>query len=288
MAPAGSDDGAAPPAPGWGLGEVFGGWVIAVVVSTFVSGLVLASGPWSTEPIDPAEIVGSVVGDLAQGRTPTLAEPVPLAVTALLQLPLWGSLVLVSWWATRSARRPEQAGGDRGSGAARPGPTAERGMAAALGLRMRLIDVPVGLAVGLAAQVVMVPLLYQLVFRVIGEQDVSAAARQLTDRATTPLGVVLLLLIVGVGAPVVEELFFRGLAQRAFEQRGLSWGLAVVCTSLFFAATHLQPLQFPGLFAFGLVLGWLVHRTGRLGPAIWAHLAFNLTAAVVLVADLGG
>jgi hypothetical protein len=28
-------------------------------------------------------------------------------------------------------------------------------------------------------------------------------------------------------------------------------------------------------------------RTGRLGPAIWAHVAFNLTAVISLLADLG-
>ena len=38
---------------------------------------------------------------------------------------------------------------------------------------------------------------------------------------------------------------------------------------------------------FGAVVGWLVWRTDRLGPAIWAHVGFNLTAAVVLVWNLG-
>jgi membrane protease YdiL (CAAX protease family) len=267
MATPGSDDEVATAEPTWGLGEVFGGWVLAVVASTFVSGLVLAAGPWATDQVtDAARTVGTVVGDLAEGRSPSLPEPVPLAVTALLQLPLWGVLVLVPWWATR---------------------TKGRGLVRDLGLRMRAVDVPVGLAVGVAAQLVLLPALYWVLFRIIGDQDVSAAARQLTDRATTPLGVVLLFAIVGVGAPIVEEVFFRGLAQGAFEKRGMPWGMAVTCTSLFFAATHLQPLQFPGLFAFGLVLGWLVHRTGRLGPAIWAHVAFNLTAAMVLVWDVG-
>ena len=45
-----------------------------------------------------------------------------------------------------------------------------------------------------------------------------------------------------------------------------------------FAAVHLQLLQFPALVLIGLVLGWLTLRTGRLGPAIWAHVAFNATA----------
>ncbi len=45
-----------------------------------------------------------------------------------------------------------------------------------------------------------------------------------------------------------------------------------------------RPLQFLGLFVFGLVLGALVRVTGRLGPAIWAHVGFN--GATVLAARL--
>jgi membrane protease YdiL (CAAX protease family) len=228
--------------PRWGLGEVFGGWALVMVASTTVSAIVLGA-------------IGYQQGDT-----------IPLALTALLQLPLWAGLLFVPWWATRT----------KGAGLVRD-----------LGARMRLVDIPLGVAAGLACQLLAIPALYWVLFRFIGEQDVSAEARELTDRATSPLGVVLLMLIVGLGAPVAEELFFRGLTQRALEKRGLSWGVAVTATALFFAATHLQPLQFPALFLFGLVLGWLVRLTGRLGPALWAHVAFNLSAAAVLVWDLG-
>ena len=47
-----------------------------------------------------------------------------------------------------------------------------------------------------------------------------------------------------------------------------------------------EPRQ-PGAFAlaaFGLVLSVLAHRTGRLGPSIWAHVGFNATTVVALVA----
>jgi membrane protease YdiL (CAAX protease family) len=37
------------------------------------------------------------------------------------------------------------------------------------------------------------------------------------------------------------------------------------------------------LIGIGAVLAWLTVRTGRLGPAIWAHVAFNLTAFVSIV-----
>ena len=60
-------------------------------------------------------------------------------------------------------------------------------------------------------------------------------------------------------------------------------GLALVASALFFALVHFQPLQIPGLFAFGLVLGCCAQRTGRLGMGILAHSAFNATAVVMLL-----
>jgi membrane protease YdiL (CAAX protease family) len=42
-----------------------------------------------------------------------------------------------------------------------------------------------------------------------------------------------------------------------------------------FGAVHLQPVEFPGLFAFALLLGYVYRRTGRLGMCITTHMAFN-------------
>ena len=103
--------------------------------------------------------------------------------------------------------------------------------------------------------------------------DVAADARDLVDKADG-LGVVLLIVVVVFGAPVVEELFFRGLALRAFERRLGRW-VGLVVSSLVFGLVHFQPLQFPALVMFGLIAGWLAQRDGRLGRAIWAHVGFN-------------
>jgi membrane protease YdiL (CAAX protease family) len=58
----------------------------------------------------------------------------------------------------------------------------------------------------------------------------------------------------------------------------------VVVTSLIFGAVHFQWLQFPALALAGLLFGVLAERYGRLGPAIAAHMVFNLTAVVTLLA----
>jgi len=218
-----------------------------------------------TVPTGVGAAVGQASSQTAQSLPLDIGVPPPLWLTALLQLPLWAGLALGPlWFAVRKGR----------------------GIVADLGLRMRAIDIPVGLAIGVAAQLLLVPLVYLILRPLLGIQDVSAAARELTDRATDPLSIVLVFAIVGVGAPIAEEIYFRGMAQRIFGRRlGPVW--AIVAAAAFFAATHLQPLQFPALFMFGIVLGFLAWRTGRLGPALWAHVGFNVVAAAGLLYGFG-
>jgi membrane protease YdiL (CAAX protease family) len=46
----------------------------------------------------------------------------------------------------------------------------------------------------------------------------------------------------------------------------------------------MQPLQFPALALAGALFGVLAYRFDRLGPAIAAHVVFNMTAVIALVA----
>jgi uncharacterized protein len=248
--------------PRWGLGDVAVGFVAGELLS-IVAYLVASAitHPASGGPVGMGAAFGQVAGHLATGSAPVVNAPMPLWLQAVVQIPLWACLLGVPIVATIT----------KGNGPVRD-----------LGLRVKAIDVPVGLAIGVAAQLVLVPLVYWPILHLIGNQDVSEAARKLTDRATDPLSIVMLLLIVGVGAPVAEEIFFRGLTQHALLRRWGTW-IALVGTALFFAFTHFEPLQSPALFVFGLVLGAMVLATGRLGTSIFAHLGFNLVAAVTLV-----
>ena len=109
-----------------------------------------------------------------------------------------------------------------------------------------------------------------------------AAATDTLARRDHVLFALLLVLIVVIGAPLVEELFFRGLFLRALQKRGLPDWAAVVGSAAVFGAVHFQLLQFVGLFAIGLVLAVMAVRTGRLGMSIATHMAFNATSVVVL------
>lgn len=147
------------------------------------------------------------------------------------------------------------------------------------GLRIRWIDVPIGLVAGTLGQLVVVPLVY-LPLRLFGPFDVGAPARTLTE-AVHRWEVVVLVLVVAVGAPIAEELFFRGLWLGSLQRRWTST-IAVLGTTVVFAGTHFQLLQLIGLFAAGLIFAGLTTATARLGPAIWAHAAFNATTVIVL------
>jgi membrane protease YdiL (CAAX protease family) len=209
-----------------------------------------------------AALVGGVIVLAVSGNAGTDSDELPLTIVALLQVPLWAGYLTMPLLASR-----------------RKG----NGVVADFGLRVRPWDVPVGLVIGVLTQVVLVPLVYLPIFEIIGERDVSADARALTDRAEDPFGIVLLVLIVVIGAPIVEELFFRGLLLRSAERKwGRGWAVAV--SSVIFGAVHLQPLQFPALVAVGVVFALLTLRSGRLGPAIFAHVAFNAVAVGSLLA----
>lgn len=192
------------------------------------------------------------------------SEDASLVVVALLQATLWvgmlGSILLLV----------RGRGGD---------------LRSELGIRFRPLDAVVGLALGVACQLVLVPLVSAPWIRLLGEDgdQLREPACRLADKADDPVGVALLVLITVIGAPIVEELFFRGFVQRAAVARlGRGPGLAV--TAVAFGLVHFQLLQLPALVAFGLVLGLLADRTGRLGPSILTHMAFNATTVLFLVA----
>ena len=151
-----------------------------------------------------------------------------------------------------------------------------------IGWRMRVIDVPVGAAIGLALQLVVVPLLYWPILRIFGDLDVEGPARELTELAGTPVEAGLLIVMTVLLAPLTEEVFFRGLLQGALRDRiGAVWAVAIA--SVVFGITHFQLVQFPALVLVGVVNGLLVLRTGRLGPALWSHASFNAVTVAVLL-----
>lgn len=147
-----------------------------------------------------------------------------------------------------------------------------------LGLALRPVDLAWGVGGGLAA-IAAGSVVAALTEAVTGPFESSAG--EAVANAEVPRWVVVTFALCAlIGAPVAEELAFRGLAfaslARWAHRRGLPavpW--AVVGSSLLFALIHLEPVRIPVLLAIGLVLAWVRARTGRLGAPIVAHVVNN-------------
>ncbi len=152
------------------------------------------------------------------------------------------------------------------------------------GVWFRWIDLA-GLAIGAGSQLVVIRLLYLglegLWPDTFTEDRLTENAQDLVDRAGGA-STLLLVAVVVIGAPVVEELFYRGLLQRSLASR-FNEGAVLVAVAAVFAVAHFRPIEIPGLFVFGLILGWAALRTRRLGPAITIHIGFNLTGLLLVL-----
>lgn len=80
-------------------------------------------------------------------------------------------------------------------------------------------------------------------------------------------------LYVSLGAPVAEELLFRGLLLRSMEPYGKKF--AIFASAMLFGLYHANLVQIPFAFAVGLVLGYVTVEY-NIGWAIALHLFNNL------------
>jgi membrane protease YdiL (CAAX protease family) len=106
------------------------------------------------------------------------------------------------------------------------------------------------------------------------------------------LGWIVLVLLTCFGAPVFEELFFRGLLQGQLIQR-YGVGVGLVVTAVVFGACHIANAPgwlgvFYGLeiVGGGVALGLVRHFTGRLGASMTTHCFFNGIAVAALAITL--
>ena len=152
-----------------------------------------------------------------------------------------------------------------------------------LGLRLTWSDLGWGVIGGVAALMAggAIALLLQAIF---GEFTSAAGevGDQLRDEGPM-LAVVAFALCVAIGAPIAEEIAFRGMAYNALAKRGLSTVWVIAITTVAFSLFHLEPVRAPILLASGLVLGLLRWRTRSLGAPIVAHTVNNLPGAAVLL-----
>ena len=106
-----------------------------------------------------------------------------------------------------------------------------------------------------------------------------------------------LVLIVGlmacIGAPIVEELFFRGLVQPVLAAN-VGVGPAIVAQAMLFGAAHFQlgmtfnqaAVRCGTVMVLGLLVGVLRAHTGRLGTGMVAHATYNVIVTVLTLVTI--
>jgi membrane protease YdiL (CAAX protease family) len=157
---------------------------------------------------------------------------------------------------------------------------------------------PIDLLWGAAAGFVLRIAVSSLEILFYGGLPATAGGAVPLDTVDQMLFFVVALLAVVALAPIIEELFFRGLVLPSVigTLRGGRW-IAVVISGVFFAILHLLVVTTVaqaivvgvGTLLVGLVTGSLAILTGRLGPAIVAHVVFNTSIlALGLTAVTGG
>jgi membrane protease YdiL (CAAX protease family) len=142
-----------------------------------------------------------------------------------------------------------------------------------LGLLGGLIAVTAGIALAKISE------------RIFG--PINSAAGELALEQSGAVLVVFSLLIV-FGAPVVEELAFRGMLFSSLVKAKINGFVAVVISAAVFALFHFEPSRILILFAIGLVLGEIRRRTGSTLASVATHFMVNAPATIaILITSLG-
>lgn len=105
------------------------------------------------------------------------------------------------------------------------------------------------------------------------------------NAATNQHGIVLVVfcLFALFGAPIVEELAFRGLLFGALSKAHLNQWLVLLISSALFSLYHFEPKRLAILFAIGLVVGEVRRRTGSTTAAMVTHFVNNAPGVLALL-----
>ena len=142
--------------------------------------------------------------------------------------------------------------------------------------------VPAGMALQIAIALITAP----FVFWVFGDDPPDQSVTEIAGASETIIEQLLIIVAVAVAAPIIEEIIFRGMLLSILRRSFGTW-VSIIVSAAVFASVHLiDPNAIavvPGLFALGIVLGWVALRRGDLSMAIALHSGINLLAAITLV-----
>jgi membrane protease YdiL (CAAX protease family) len=110
------------------------------------------------------------------------------------------------------------------------------------------------------------------------------------DLANEPLLFLLIFPSIAIGAPLIEELIFRGQLFAALSRTRLGVSGTTVVTSALWASLHMtEPWLMMGMiFIMGLMLGYLMYRFGSIWVPIVCHAVWNGAYALLVFTNPGG
>ena len=117
----------------------------------------------------------------------------------------------------------------------------------------------------------------QAAAELISQREADTPVFRMLQEFRAPAEMATLVVLVAVVVPIGEELFFRGLTYGAL-RHVLNRHAAVLTSAVFFAAAHLQIVEFLPILILGMVLAYLYEFTGSLVPGMIAHGVNNLGA----------
>jgi len=112
------------------------------------------------------------------------------------------------------------------------------------------------------------------------------AIRYLKMASGSPLSLTIVLFVIMIAAPIIEEFVFRGLLFSYFK-KNLGFNRALLLSSLIFSLFHFSPSQgvtnfalLSSLFVLSLYLGFLYERQASLIAPIALHMTFNSISVI--------
>lgn len=110
--------------------------------------------------------------------------------------------------------------------------------------------------------------------KLAGVEDPSQEVVKMIKENDDPVTLFLMAILACVGAPIAEEVVFRGYIYGAAKRFSNIW-YAAVFSGLLFATVHMNMAGMLPLFVLGVVLAMVYEVTGSLWTPIAAHFAFN-------------
>ena len=95
-----------------------------------------------------------------------------------------------------------------------------------------------------------------------------------------PLNYLLLIPVIGIITPVVEEAVFRGYMLRIMLRNKYAPVLAIILQALLFTVVHLSFRNAPAIFVAGIILGYIAYSFYSILPGIIIHSIFNILVLI--------